>query len=52
MTDTNQKQLVTTLWSIANQLRGAVEAVGLREYVLSFLFLLCISNNCHPSVAR
>ncbi len=27
MTDTNQKQLGNTLWSIAVQLRGAMDAV-------------------------
>jgi type I restriction-modification system DNA methylase subunit len=26
MTDTNQKQLSNTLWSIADQLRGAMDA--------------------------
>ena len=28
MTDTNQKQLGNTLWSIADQLRGAMNADG------------------------
>ena len=39
MTDTNQKQLGNTLWSIADQLRGAMDADNFRDYMLSFLFL-------------
>jgi type I restriction enzyme M protein len=31
MTDTNQKQLGNTLWSIADQLRGAMDADDLSE---------------------
>ena len=31
MTDTNQKQLGTTLWKIADQLRGAMDADDFRE---------------------
>ena len=31
MTDTNQKQLGNTLWSIADQLRGAMDADDLGE---------------------
>lgn len=39
MTDTNQKQLGNTLWSIADQLRGAMDADDFRDTMLSFLFL-------------
>ena len=39
MTDTNQKQLGKALWSIADQLRVAMNADDLRDYMLSFLFL-------------
>jgi type I restriction enzyme M protein len=39
MTDTNQKQLGNTLWSIADQLRGAMDADDFRDSMLSFLFL-------------
>jgi len=39
MTDTNQKQLGKTLWGIADQLRGAMNADDFRDYMLSFLFL-------------
>ena len=31
MTDINQKQLGNTLWSIADQLRGAMDADDFRE---------------------
>lgn len=31
MTDTNQKQLGNTLWSIADQLRGAMDADDFRD---------------------
>lgn len=34
MTDTNQKQLGNTLWSIAGQLRGAMDADDVRETTL------------------
>ena len=39
MTEQNQKQLGNTLWSIADQLRGAMDADDFRDYMLSFLFL-------------
>ena len=39
MTDHNEKQLVKTLWSIADTLRGAMNADDLRDYMLAFLFL-------------
>jgi type I restriction enzyme M protein len=45
MTDTNQKQLGNTLWSIADQLRGAMNADDFRDYMLSFLFLRYLSDN-------
>jgi type I restriction enzyme M protein len=44
MTETNQKQLGSTLWSIADQLRGAMDTVGFRDYTLSFLFLRHLSE--------
>ena len=34
------QQLGNTLWSIADQLRGAMDADDFRDYMLSFLFLL------------
>ena len=45
MTDSNQKQLGNTLWSIADQLRGAMNADDFRDYMLSFLFLRYLSDN-------
>jgi len=45
MTDTNQKQLGSTLWGIADQLRGAMDADDFRDYMLSFLFLRYLSDN-------
>lgn len=45
MTEANQKQLGNTLWSIADQLRGAMDADDFRDYMLSFLFLRYLSDN-------
>ncbi len=39
MTEQEQKKLGDTLWNIANQLRGAMNADDFRDYMLSFLFL-------------
>ena len=39
MTDQEQKQLGKTLWAIADQLRGAMNADDFRDYMLAFLFL-------------
>lgn len=39
MTEQDQKQLGNTLWGIADQLRGAMNADDFRDYMLSFLFL-------------
>ena len=43
MTDQVQKQLGKTLWDIADQLRGAMNADDFRDYMLSFLFLRYLS---------
>ncbi len=45
MTENNQKQLGATLWGIADQLRGAMNADDFRDYMLSFLFLRYLSDN-------
>jgi type I restriction enzyme M protein len=45
MTDKEQQQLGKTLWSIANQLRGTMNADDFRDYMLSFLFLRYLSDN-------
>ncbi|MEI8209272.1 MAG: type I restriction-modification system subunit M N-terminal domain-containing protein, partial [Methylococcales bacterium] len=39
MTQEERNQLGKTLWDIANQLRGAMNADDFRDYMLSFLFL-------------
>ena len=51
MTDTNQKQLGRTLWNIADDLRGAMDADDFRDYMLSFLFLRYLSDN-YETAAR
>ena len=45
MTEQNQKQLGKTLWAIADQLRGSMDADDFRDYMLSFLFLRYLSDN-------
>ena len=43
--DKNQQKLGKTLWSIADQLRGAMNADDFRDYMLAFLFLRYLSDN-------
>jgi type I restriction enzyme M protein len=45
MSNQDQKQLGKTLWNIADQLRGAMNADDFRDYMLSFLFLRYLSEN-------
>ncbi len=52
MTDQMQKQLGATLWSIADQLRGTMNADDFRDYMLSFLFLRYLSDNYETSAAK
>jgi type I restriction enzyme M protein len=52
MTDQNQKQLGNTLWSIADQLRGAMDADDFRDYMLSFLFLRYLSDNYETAAKK
>ncbi len=52
MTDTNQKQLGNTLCSIADQLRGAMDADDFRDYMLSFLFLRYLSDNYETAAQK
>jgi type I restriction enzyme M protein len=52
MTDIDQKELGTTLWSIADQLRGAMGADDFRDYMLSFLFLRYLSDNYELAVKK
>jgi type I restriction enzyme M protein len=52
MTEQNQKQLGTTLWGIADQLRGAMNADDFRDYMLSFLFLRYLSDNYEAAAQK
>ncbi len=52
MTDTKQKQLGNTLWAIADQLRGAMDADDFRDYMLSFLFLRYLSDNYEAAAKK
>lgn len=45
MTKEELNQLGDTLWKIADQLRGAMNADDFRDYMLSFLFLRYLSDN-------
>ncbi|REC53635.1 type I restriction-modification system subunit M [Rhodosalinus sediminis] len=45
MTEQDQIRLGKTLWGIANDLRGAMNADDFRDYMLSFLFLRYLSDN-------
>lgn len=45
MTAIEQHQLGKTLWAIADDLRGAMNADDFRDYMLSFLFLRYLSDN-------
>jgi len=51
MSEQNQQQLGKTLWGIADQLRGAMNADDFRDYMLSFLFLRYLSDN-YEAAAR
>ena len=52
MTDQEQQELGKTLWNIANQLRGAMNADDFRDYMLSFLFLRYLSDNYEAAAQR
>jgi type I restriction enzyme M protein len=45
MTQEELNKLGKTLWDIADQLRGAMNADDFRDYMLSFLFLRYLSDN-------
>lgn len=47
-----QEELGKTLWEIANNLRGAMNADDFRDYMLSFLFLRYLSDNYETSVKK
>lgn len=52
MNDTQQKQLGSTLWAIADKLRGAMNADDFRDYMLSFLFLRYLSDNYEEAAKK
>ena len=52
MTEQHQKQLGKTLWAIADQLRGAMDADDFRDYMLSFLFLRYLSDNYEAAAKK
>ncbi len=52
MTQIEQHKLSKTLWAIADQLRGAMNADGFRDYMLSFLFLRYLSANYEESAKK
>lgn len=52
MTQKEQQQLGKTLWNIADNLRGAMNADDFRDYMLSFLFLRYLSSNYEESAKR
>lgn len=52
MTQKDQQQLGKTLWNIADNLRGAMNADDFRDYMLSFLFLRYLSFNYEESTKK
>lgn len=52
MAQNNQQELGKTLWSIANNLRGAMMADDFRDYMLSFLFWKYLSDNYVKSAQK
>ncbi|RLC14998.1 MAG: type I restriction-modification system subunit M [Deltaproteobacteria bacterium] len=52
MTKQNQTELGKTLWGIADQLRGAMNADDFRDYMLSFLFLRYLSDNYEAAAKK
>jgi type I restriction enzyme M protein len=52
MTQKDQQQLGKTLWDIADNLRGAMNADDFRDYMLSFLFMRYLSHNYEESAKK
>ncbi len=52
MTAQDQQRLGKTLWNIADQLRGAMNADDFRDYMLSFLFLRYLSDNYETAAKK
>jgi len=52
MTKEQLSQLGKTLWAIADDLRGAMNADDFRDYMLSFLFLRYLSDNYEAAAEK
>ncbi len=52
MNDKVQRELGKTLWNIADQLRGSMNADDFRDYMLSFLFLRYLSSNYEQAARK
>ncbi|UCZ57660.1 type I restriction-modification system subunit M [Desulfurispirillum indicum] len=52
MTKEQLSQLGKTLWAIADDLRGAMNADDFRDYMLSFLFLRYLSDNYEVAASK
>ena len=52
MTDLEKQRLGKTLWGIADQLRGAMNADDFRDYMLAFLFLRYLSDNYEAAAKK
>jgi len=52
MTKDQLNQLGKTLWAIADDLRGAMNADDFRDYMLSFLFLRYLSDNYEAAAKK
>jgi type I restriction enzyme M protein len=52
MTAQDQQRLGRTLWAIADQLRGAMNADDFRDYMLAFLFLRYLSDNYEAAAKK
>ena len=52
MTEFEKQKLGRTLWAIADQLRGAMNADDFRDYMLSFLFLRYLSDNYEQAAKK
>ncbi|MBS0586430.1 MAG: type I restriction-modification system subunit M [Proteobacteria bacterium] len=52
MTKEELNQLGKTLWGVADQLRGAMNADDFRDYMLSFLFLRYLSDNYEAAAKK
>jgi len=52
MASKEHKKLGKTLWDIADELRGAMNADDFRDYMLSFLFLRYLSHNYEEAAKK